>query len=192
MNGPLMNALRTLANIFLCNMMFCLLSLPLFTAGAALTALYVCMQAIIEDDEEDVIVKQFWNAFRQNFKQATAIWLLCIFVFVFLGIYYLIIISMGGAAGKMYCIPFRVPVSFPVTGKILQHGEEYRQKCVASEYCRTAVDASEYCPGDFCGVFIIFHESVECKHVGIFVGNGRIWDCCVSEQLLLSQSVPGH
>ena len=106
MNGPLMNALRTLANIFLCNMMFCLLSLPLFTAGAALTALYVCMQAVIEDDEEDVIVKQFWNAFRQNFKQATAIWLLCIFVFVFLGVYYLIISSMGGAAGKMYRVSF--------------------------------------------------------------------------------------
>ena len=106
MNGPLMNALRTLANVFLCNMMFCLLSLPLFTAGAALAALYVCMQAIIEDDEEDVIVKQFWNAFRQNFKQATAIWLLCIFVFVFLGIYYLIITSMGGAAGKMYRVSF--------------------------------------------------------------------------------------
>lgn len=101
-----MNALRTMANIFLCNMMFCLLSLPLFTAGAALTALYVCMQAIIEDDEEDVIVKQFFCAFRQNFKQATAIWLLCIFVFVFLGIYYLIVTSMGGVAGKMYRISF--------------------------------------------------------------------------------------
>lgn len=106
MNGPLMNGLRTLANIFLCNLMFCLLSVPLFTAGAALTALYACMQAILEDDEEDVVIKQFWDAFRQNFKQATAIWLLCISVFVFFGIYYLIITGMGGAAGKMYHISF--------------------------------------------------------------------------------------
>lgn len=33
MNGPLMNALRKLANIILCNITFCLLSLPLFTVG---------------------------------------------------------------------------------------------------------------------------------------------------------------
>ncbi len=106
MNGPLMNALRTLANIFLCNLMFCLLSLPLFTAGAALTALFVCMQAILEEDEDDVIIKQFWNAFKENFGQATVIWLLCIFVFIFLGVYYLIIASMTGAAGRMYRISF--------------------------------------------------------------------------------------
>ena len=43
MNGPLMNALRKLANIILCNIVFCLLSLPLFTIGAALAALYACM-----------------------------------------------------------------------------------------------------------------------------------------------------
>lgn len=106
MNGPLMNALRTLANIFLCNLMFCLLSLPVFTVGASLTALYVCMQAILEEDEDDVIIKQFWNAFKENFRQATAIWLLCVLVFIFLGIYYLIILSLAGAAGKMYRISF--------------------------------------------------------------------------------------
>lgn len=106
MNGPLMNALRTLANIFLCNLMFCLLSLPIFTAGAALAALYVCMQAILEDDEDDVIVKQFFTAFKDNFRQATVIWLLCIGVFLFLGIYYLIISAMTGMAGKMYRVSF--------------------------------------------------------------------------------------
>ena len=49
MNGPLMNALRKLAYIFICNIMFCLLSLPMFTAGASLTALFACMQAVIDD-----------------------------------------------------------------------------------------------------------------------------------------------
>ena len=60
MNGPLMNALRKLAYIFICNVMFCLLSLPLFTIGASLTALFACMQAVIADDEDDVIIKQSW------------------------------------------------------------------------------------------------------------------------------------
>ena len=106
MNGPLMNALRKLANIILCNIAFCLLSLPLFTVGAALAALFACMQAILADDEDDIIVKQYWDAFRRNFKQATVIWLLCLLAFVFLGIYYLIVSSMGGMMGKVYRISF--------------------------------------------------------------------------------------
>lgn len=106
MNGPLMNALRKLANIFLCNMMFCLLSLPVITIGASLSALFACMQAILTDDEDDVILKQYWNAFRQNLAQATVIWLLCLLAAAFLGIYYLIISGMTGMMGKVYRISF--------------------------------------------------------------------------------------
>lgn len=106
MNGPLMNALRKLANIFLCNIMFCLFSLPVVTAGASLAALYACIQAVLTDDEDDVIVKQFWNAFRQNFAQATVIWLFCLLAFAFLGVYHLIVFSMDGALGKVYRISF--------------------------------------------------------------------------------------
>ncbi len=106
MNGPLMNALRTLAYIFLCNLMFCLFSLPLFTVGASLTALFACMQAILAGDEEDVIVKQFWAAFKQNFKQATVIWLLCLVVLALFGVYYLIVSSMPGMIGRIYKVTF--------------------------------------------------------------------------------------
>ncbi len=106
MNGPLMNALRTLANIFLCNVMFCLLSLPLVTIGASLSALFTCMQAILAEDEEDVIVKQYWTAFKQNLKQATGIWLICLLVFAFLGIYHTVISNMGGSVEKVYRISF--------------------------------------------------------------------------------------
>lgn len=106
MNGPLMYNLGKLANIFLCNVLFCLFSLPLSTIGASLSALYACMQAIWEDDEDDIIAKQFWNAFKRNFGQGTALWLFCLLVFAFLGIYYFIVASMTGAAGKMYRVSF--------------------------------------------------------------------------------------
>ena len=98
--------LGKLANIFLCNVLFCLFSLPLFTIGASLSALYACMQAIWEEDEDDIIAKQFWNAFKRNFGQGTALWLFCLLVFAFLGIYYFIVASMTGAAGKMYRVSF--------------------------------------------------------------------------------------
>lgn len=106
MNGPLMYNLGKLANIFLCNVLFCMFSLPLFTIGAALSALFVCMQAIWDEDEDDIIAKQFWNAFKQNFTQGTAIWMICLLAATFLGIYYFIVISMTGMMGRVYRISF--------------------------------------------------------------------------------------
>ena len=65
MNGPLMYNLGKLANIFLCNVLFCLFSLPLFTIGASLSALFACMQAMWDEDEDDIMAKQFFIAFKQ-------------------------------------------------------------------------------------------------------------------------------
>lgn len=105
-NGLLMSELRKLANIFICNILFCLLSLPVITAGASLAALYTCMQAILANDEDDVIAKQFWIAFKRNFRQATVIWLVCLATAGLLGIYYMIISSMGGTMERIYRISF--------------------------------------------------------------------------------------
>jgi uncharacterized membrane protein YesL len=64
------------------------------------------MQAVIADDEDDIIAKQYWNAFKQNFIQSTAIWLLCLAAFAFLGLYYMIVGTMEGMTGKIYRISF--------------------------------------------------------------------------------------
>ena len=86
LNSPLMVALGKLADIIICNIMFCLFSLPVITIGASLTALYHCMQELIYDDERDegMIIREFWQAFRQNFKQATVLWLICLLMIAFL------------------------------------------------------------------------------------------------------------
>ena len=47
--SPLMTALGTLADLVFCNILFCLFSLPLFTVGASLTALYDCTISIVEE-----------------------------------------------------------------------------------------------------------------------------------------------
>lgn len=107
-NGLLMTELRKLANIFICNIMFCFLSLPVFTAGASLAALFTCMQAVLANDEEDIIAKQFWTAFKRNFRQATLLWLVCLAAAGLLGAYYMIISSMGGTLERVYRISFFV------------------------------------------------------------------------------------
>ena len=60
-------------------------SLPVFTMGAATTALYAVMVKLVRDLEGTSPLRQFFAAFRENFKQATVLWLMLLTVGVFLG-----------------------------------------------------------------------------------------------------------
>jgi uncharacterized membrane protein YesL len=51
-------------------------SLPVFTLGASTTALYAVSIKLIRETEGTSIVRQFWRAFRENFRQATQLWLM--------------------------------------------------------------------------------------------------------------------
>lgn len=108
LDSPLMIALSSLADLVFCNILFCLCSLPLFTAGAALTALYDCTFSIVEEREDPLIVRQFWRSFRNNFKRGTALGLICAGVFAFLGAYYLVVGALPAALQRTYRITFLV------------------------------------------------------------------------------------
>ena len=102
-----MVALGKLADLVFCNMFFCLLSLPVFTIGAALSALYDCTLCIAQDREEmPIIAVQYWRAFRKNFKQATLLWLLCLGAFLLLGAYALAVLRLEGILGRVYRVTF--------------------------------------------------------------------------------------
>ena len=107
-NGPLMDALRKLTDLMFCNILFGLLSLPLVTAGAALSALYTCTFALVQDREDPFIVRQFWRAFRRNFGQATLLWLLCLLTAAALGAYYWAVGQLGGGLLRTYRVTFYV------------------------------------------------------------------------------------
>ena len=68
--GPVMSALGKLADLVFCNILFCLCCLPVFTAGAALTALFRCTLSLAEDTEESLIFMQYFSAFRRGFKRS--------------------------------------------------------------------------------------------------------------------------
>ena len=57
------------------NLLWMLCSIPIFTMGAATTALYA-VTLKIADDEDGEITKRFFSAFKSNFAQATRIWLI--------------------------------------------------------------------------------------------------------------------
>ena len=57
------------------NLWFVLTSLPLITIGASATAMHYVLLRIYRDELEYSITKNYFRAFRENFRQATAIWL---------------------------------------------------------------------------------------------------------------------
>lgn len=78
-DSPLMQFLGKVADIMLINLLFLLCSLPLVTAGAAMTAAYKVTQDMVLQNECSII-KRFFRAFRDDFKQSTIAWLLFLLV----------------------------------------------------------------------------------------------------------------
>lgn len=72
---PLMRALTVVADLILLNILTILCSLPIVTAGAAVTSMYYVAIRIIRN-EDGSMLKDYFRAFRSNFKKATIAWLL--------------------------------------------------------------------------------------------------------------------
>lgn len=72
--SPVMRFLSSFANLIGVNLLIILFSVPLVTAGAAATAGLRVTRDIM-NGEESHIVRSFWNAFRENFTQATLVWI---------------------------------------------------------------------------------------------------------------------
>lgn len=57
------------------NLWFVLTSLPLITIGASATAMHDVLLRIYRDELEYSVTQNYFRAFRENFRQATAIWI---------------------------------------------------------------------------------------------------------------------
>ena len=60
------------------NLWFVLTSLPLITIGASATAMHYVLLRIYRDELEYSITRNYFRSFRENFRQATAIWIIYI------------------------------------------------------------------------------------------------------------------
>jgi len=73
-DNAVMRGLGRLCDFMILNFLWIIFSIPLFTIGASTTALYTVMLKIVKN-EEGYIFKGFLVAFKDNFKQATLLWL---------------------------------------------------------------------------------------------------------------------
>lgn len=88
MENPVMRALSTTADLIMLNLLTILCCLPVVTVGAALTALNTAAIKIVRG-EETAPVKDYFRAFRVNFKKGTVLGLIFLLVFAVLLVDYL-------------------------------------------------------------------------------------------------------
>ena len=75
LESPVWRFIGKLVDMVLLTVIWAVLCLPVFTIGAATTALYYVTMKMAAD-VEGYIFHDFFHAFRSNFKQATGVWML--------------------------------------------------------------------------------------------------------------------
>lgn len=84
LDSPLFRLCSKIADIFLLNLIFVLTCIPVVTIGASVTALHFISMKMIKG-EEGYIIRGFLKAFRENFKQATGLYLIMAFLGAVIG-----------------------------------------------------------------------------------------------------------
>lgn len=75
LDSKFMQTLNRLSDLMILNLLFLLTCLPIITIGAANTALNtVCIR--MDTEREGGLVRTYFRAFRDNFRQSTLLWLL--------------------------------------------------------------------------------------------------------------------
>lgn len=83
LDSPLMQFLGKMADLLWLNVLTVICCIPVITAGASLTAMHYMALKIVRN-EECYITRGFFKSFKENFRQATVIWLILLVAFAVL------------------------------------------------------------------------------------------------------------
>ena len=87
MDSPVSRFLTKLFDIVWLNILTMICALPIVTAGASFTAMHYVLLHMVRN-EEGYIAKSFFRVFKQNFRQATLVWLTVLpFLLLYAGIF---------------------------------------------------------------------------------------------------------
>ena len=82
MDNAFYRAIAKMVDLVWLNVLAVICCIPIVTMGASMTALYYVGLRMVKN-EEGSITKNFFHAFRDNFKKSTGIWLLALAVLCF-------------------------------------------------------------------------------------------------------------
>ena len=81
-DNKFMQALMTMGDLIILNMLFLLCSIPIVTMGAAQAGLYTAVRTIVDKNDDRSPVKAFFRGFKSGFLKITLIWIPCMIVIV--------------------------------------------------------------------------------------------------------------
>lgn len=80
-DGKFYHGWSTAGDLVLINLLTLVFCIPLVTAGAAFTATQRVCQEIVRE-EDSYVIRTWFKTFRENFKQATFVWIPALFFFI--------------------------------------------------------------------------------------------------------------
>ena len=84
-DNPVWRFIGKFGDLILLNILWLIFSIPIFTIGASTTAVYYVTLKLARDDD-GYTIKSFFKSFKENFKQATVIWLVLLAIGAILGV----------------------------------------------------------------------------------------------------------
>ncbi len=79
LDSPLIRFLNFVGDLLILNFLVLICCIPIITIGASYTGMYYVLLKIVRG-EEGYLVKGFFKSFKQNFKQATILWLIMLLI----------------------------------------------------------------------------------------------------------------
>lgn len=108
--GQIMGKIADCATL---SLLWVVLCMPLFTAGAATTALYYAAVKVLRDDGGSA-VKEFWRSFTSNFKQSTIVLVLAVILCIVWGMICLTVYENSGSSLTVAYIVYFLMLAFGI------------------------------------------------------------------------------
>ena len=99
-DNPVWRFIGKFWDVLIVNLLWLVCSIPIFTIGASTTALYYVTLRLVRD-EDGYTFRSFFKSFKENFKQATIIWLIFLAVIMILGFDLYFVVMMMTEASKV-------------------------------------------------------------------------------------------
>lgn len=103
LNSPWVQRFAMLTNLVMLNILWLICCIPVFTAGAATSALYYTIFQY-HTKVDDAVLKPFFHAFKVNFKQSTIFLLPLLVVLAVLGFDMVYLISHGTGVAVLFLL----------------------------------------------------------------------------------------
>ena len=103
-DNKFMTGIDKIVDVFYISILWVFACIPIFTIGAATTAMYYTINKVLRHGR-GYVWKEFWGAFRSNFKQSTIIWLIMMLLYALMAFdtYVMYKFAESGASyGKIY------------------------------------------------------------------------------------------